>query len=103
MNKDQLKNFEEIRNDYKKMRSEYQAQEIDRSLVPKKIIDFELNVLCLDLSRAGGILTNTFKRHGAVRCRESKQNGELDWWVGNPHDEQWELIVVLDIFLHVKS
>ena len=77
------------------MGSEYQAQVIDRSPVPKKMMgDFELYILCLDLSRAGGILTNNFDRHGAVRCRKAKQRGELDWWVDNLHDEQW-----LDHFL----
>ena len=114
LNKHQLKLFEQLGNDYKKMRSEYQAykkmrseyqaQVIDRSLVPKKMMtnkmmgDFELHILCLDLSRAGGILTNNFDRHGAVRCRKAKQRGELDWWVDNLHDVEWEFLVVLDNF-----
>ena len=123
MNKDQLTFFEQIGNDFKKMRSEYQAfkkmrseyqaQVIDRSLVPKKMMtkkmmgDFELHILCMDLSRAGGILTNNFHRHGAVRCRKAKQRGELDWWVDNLHDEQWldhflfTHGVVVDIVLYV--
>ena len=89
---------------YKKMRSEYQAQVIDRSLVPKKMMtkkmihEFELSILCLDISRAGGILTNNSEWLGAVRCRKAKQNGELDWCVDNLHDEQWEFLVVLDNF-----
>ena len=43
LNKHQLKLFEQLGNDYKKTRSEYQAQVIDRTLVPKKmmpIVDF---------------------------------------------------------------
>jgi hypothetical protein len=114
LNKHQLKlseqlgnEFKKMRsewNDFKKMRSEYQPQVIDRTLVPKKIMskkmlpggrdDIELNILCEDLSRAGGIITNNFERHGAVLCRKAKLRGELDWWSDNLHDEQW-----LDHFL----
>ena len=38
LNKHQLNLFEQLGNDYKKMRSEYQAQVIDRTLVPKKMM-----------------------------------------------------------------
>ena len=99
LNKHQLKLFEQLGNDYKKMRSEYQAQVIDRTLVPKKMMskkmlpgggdDIWLSILCEDLSRAGGIITNNFERHGAVLCRKAKLRGELDWWSDNLHDEQW--------------
>ena len=57
-------------------------------MTKKMIHDSELNIPYLDLSRAGGILTNNFERLGAARCRKAKENGELDWWVDNLHDEQ---------------
>ena len=33
---------------------------------PKKTMASWLSILCEDLSRAGGLLTNDFERHGAV-------------------------------------
>jgi len=64
----------------------------------KKMVSLELSILCADLSRAGGILTNNFERHGALQCREAKQTGELDWRVDNLHDKQWHVVLILDQF-----
>jgi len=61
--------------------------------------NLNLHVLCGDLSRAGGILTNNFERHGAVQCRKAKKNGDLEWWSDNLHDEQWQVVLMVDQFL----
>ena len=68
LNKHQLKLFEQLGNDYKKMRSEYQAQVIDRTLVPKKmmpIVDF----FCLHMVQSWKLwqwLDHFSFTHGAI-------------------------------------
>ena len=60
--------------------------------------NLDLRVLCGYLSRARVIVANNFERH-RVQCRKAKKNGDLEWWSDNLHDEQWQVVLMVDQFL----